>query len=459
VFVKSLSTRRELLAGALAAGAPGLRAAPARPNIVWITSEDMGPQLGCYDFPLVRTPNLDRLAAEGARFTRAFTSAPVCSASRSAFNTGMYQTTIGAHHHRSHREDGYELPSGVRLVTDHLRDLGYFTANVKSMGGTGKTDFNFRADKPHDGDHWKQRKSGQPFFAHINFREPHKGPAFPEARKQSYLVDPKKVPLAPYWPDHPVVRDEFANYLDAIDLLDTKIGRLIESLKQDRVWDNTAVFFFGDNGRCLIRGKQWLYDAGIHVPLIVRWPGVKPGTVRDDFVSMIDLTATTIALAGGEPPRNMQGQVFVGPNARRRDHIFAARDRCDMTLDRIRCIRTAEYKLIRNFMPERPYTQYNQYIQNSYPTLGVMQDLHKQGKLKGPELLFMQPRKPDWELYDVRSDPHEINNLADAPAHKAAFQNLRARLERWIEDSNDQGRFREKLEAVGERDRKGLVWP
>jgi arylsulfatase A-like enzyme len=448
----NLSNRRQFLAGTLAA-APGLRAAPTRPNILWLTAEDMGPQVGCYDFPLVRTPHLDGLAREGARFAQAFTTAPVCSASRSAFNTGMYQITTGAHHHRSHRNDGFELPRGVRLVSDHLRDLGYFTA----IGGTGKTDFNFRAPKPYDGKHWKERKPGQPFFAHINFRESHKGPAFPEARKLPYLVDPKKAPLPPYWPDHPVVRDEFANYLDAIDLLDIKIGRVLEELKQDGLLDNTAIFFFGDNGRCLIRGKQWLYDAGIHVPLIVRWPAlVKPGTVRQDPVSAIDLTATAISLAGGEPPPNMQGRMMLGPGAKPREHIFAARDRCDMTLDRIRAIRTPQYKLIRNFMPERPYTQYNQYIETSYPTLGVMKELHAQGKLKGAELLFMQPRKPEWELYDVTADPHEVNNLAGSSKHKQVFQQLRAKLENWIEEADDQGRFPEKLEAIDERDRKGL---
>ena len=174
---------------------------------------------------------------------------------------------------------------------------------------------------------------------------------------------------------------------------------------------------------------------------------------------MIDLAATTIALAGGEPPRIMQGQPFLGSQAKRRDHIFAARDRCDMTLDRIRCIRTAQHKLIRNFMPERPYTQYNEYIENSYPTQGVMKELHAAGKLKGAELLFMQARKPEWELYDVEADPHEIHNLAGSANHQRTFRELRTRLERWIEDSNDHGRFREKLEAVSERDRKGLVWP
>jgi arylsulfatase A-like enzyme len=434
---------------ALAVGGLARPAEPKKlPNIVWLTAEDMGPQLGCYGYPLVRTPNLDRLASEGARFTRGFMTAPVCSPSRSAFNTGMYQTTIGAHHHRSHRGDGYRLPEGVRLITDHLRGQGYFTANVRTAApgvtGTGKTDFNFAAKKPYDGDDWSQRRSGQPFFAHVNFRESHKGPAFPEARQQKDLVDPAKAPLPPYYPDHPVVRDEFANYLDAIDLLDTKIGKVQKRLEEEGLVENTAVFFFGDNGRCLIRGKQWLYDAGIHVPLMVRWPsGIKPGTVVEDPVSSIDLTATALWLAGLERPEKMQGQVMFGLQAKPRDCIFAARDRCDMTVDRIRCVRTRHYKYIRNFMPERPYTQHNDYIESNYPTLAVMKQLHAEGKLNATQALFMQPRKPEEELYDLLADPHEVNNLAGSAQHQGILRELREKLEHWIGETNDQGRFPE----------------
>ncbi len=424
-----------------------------RPNIVWLTTEDMGPQLGCFGFPLTRTPHLDRLASEGVRFTRAFTTAPVCSSSRSAFNTGMYQTTIGAHHHRSHRADGYRLPQGVRLITEYLREQGYFTCNVRTAApgvmGTCKTDFNFTVDRPFDGEDWNQRREGQPFFAHINFRESHKGPAFPEARKQKQLVDPNEISLPPYYPDHPVVRDEFANYLDAISLADTKAGKVLKRLEEEGLAEDTVVFFFGDNGRCLIRGKQWLYDAGIHVPLIVRWPaGVKPGKIVEDPVSAIDITATTLWLAGVEIPENMQGRPLFGPLARPRDCIFAARDRCDMTVDRIRCVRTRHYKYIRNFMPERSYTQYNEYIQRNYPTLGVMKRLHAEGKLNAAQSLFMSPRKPDEELYDVLADPHEVNNLAGSPRHQAILKELREALERWIEESNDQGLFPEKPEAA-----------
>jgi len=429
--MQGMITRREFTAALL----PQL-ARRERPNILWLIAEDNGPQWGCYRYPLVRTPNVDRLAASGELFRHAFTPAPVCSPSRSAWNTGMYQTSIGAHHHRSHRDDGYRLPDGVQLVSDHLRAQGYFTANVlqpaPGIRGTGKTDFNFQVERPFDGDHWNQRKPGQPFFAQVNFQATHKGPAFPEARKQGEVIDPAKVDLPPYWPDHPVVRDEFANYLDCVNLLDGKIGKVLEQLEKEGLAENTAVFFFGDNGRCLIRGKQWLYDAGIHVPLVVRWPGgVKPGTVREDLVSAIDISATALWLAGAPLPEKMQGLPLYGSQANPRDAIFAARDRCDDTMDRIRAVRTARYKLIRNDMPDRPYTQHNDYIERQYPTLGAMKQLHAEGKLKGAETLFMQARKPKLELYDVRNDPHEVRNLAESAAHRGELQKLSRMLDDW----------------------------
>ena len=436
--------RRQFLA-TTAAGAASATAQTAPPNIVWITGDDLGPQLSCYGHPIVKTPNIDRLALEGCRFTHCFTAAPVCSPSRSAFNTGMYQIAIDAQNHRSHRKDGAKLPAGVKLVSQRLREAGYFTANVLEFApgyrGIGKTDFNFNLEgKPYDGTHWRQRKSGQPFFAHINFIAPHKGVAFTDARKQKDLVDPKTVDLPPYYADHPVIRDEVANYYDAIHLLDKQVGALLAELEKDGVLDNSLVLFFGDNGRCLLRGKQWLYEAGLHVPLIIRWPGhVKPGTVRDELVSAIDWPATSLWAAGVKLPENMHGRPLLGPQAKPRDYIFGARDRCDMTVDRIRSVRDKRYKYIRNYMPERPYTQYNGYIKASYPTLTVMQELHKAGKLKGPELVFMADRKPPVEFHDLSADPHEINNLAESPKHKKLVAKYAAVLDKWLADMQDKG--------------------
>ena len=429
-----------------------LEAQNSKPNILWILGDDLGPDLGCYGHRLVHTPNADRLAAEGVRFTHCFTTAPVCSPSRSAWNTGVYQTTLGAHNHRSHRQDNYQLPEGVRLVSHRLHDAGYFTANitevVPGMRVPGKTDFNFKGPKPFDGTHWNQRAKGQPFYAQLNFTAPHKGPVWPAARKQAKLVNPADVSLPPYYPDHPVVRDEVANYLDAVNYWDTQVGATLKALEADGLLDNTVIFVFGDNGRCLLRGKQWLYDAGTQVPLIVRWPGkLKPNTVRRDPVIALDITATTLEIAGVARPALMHGQgLFSG--AKPRQHIFTARDRCDMTVERIRAVRDRRYKLIRNFMPDRPYTQFNEYITNSYPTQKVMKELHAAGKLTPVQAQWMAARKPDVELYDHQADPHEVMNLAADPQHKSARQRLTKLLDQWIEDTHDQGRTPEPREVI-----------
>jgi arylsulfatase A-like enzyme len=213
--------------------------------------------------------------------------------------------------------------------------------------------------------------------------------------------------------------------------------------------DNAVIFFFGDNGRCLIRGKQWLYDPGIHVPLIA-WSssaGWKAGSVRDDLVLSLDMTATTLSVAGIENAERLDGRPLFGPRAKKRDHIIAARDRCDMTVDRIRCLRTDRWKYIRNFMPDRPRTQFNNYIETSYPTLGVMKELHAAGKLNATQSLFMAPRKPDEELYDLASDPHEVNSLAGAAAQKSRLKGFRERVEQWVRVTGDQGQFAEQAEA------------
>jgi arylsulfatase A-like enzyme len=427
------------------AGAPFLK---ERPNILWILGDDLGPQLGCYGHPLTRTPNADRIANEGVRFTHCFTTAPVCSASRAGWNTGVYQTTTNTHNHRSHRKDGFALPQGVQLVSQRLHDAGYFTANVTGIA-SGKTDFNFNVQgKAFDGTHWNQRAQGQPFYAQINFTAPHKGPVWPAARKQKDLIDPKKVELPPYYPDHPIVRDEVANYIDAVNYWDLQVGGVMDALGKDGLLENTAIFVFGDNGRCLLRGKQWLYDPGTHVPLLIRWPGhIKPGTVRRDPVIALDITATTLEIAGVARPQLMHGRSLLG-GAAKRTHVFTARDRCDMTIDRIRAVRDGRFKLIRNFMPDRPYTQFNEYIRNSYPTQQVIQDLHAAGKLDAVQSQWMALRKPEFELYDHQADPHEVKNLAAEPKHKKDLTRLSVMLDRWIEETGDQGRTPESRETI-----------
>ncbi len=416
----------------------------SRPNVLWIIAEDMSPDLGCYGNDLVHTPNIDRLAGESVRFTNAFTTAPVCSASRSAFSTGMYQTSIGAHHHRSHRDDNYRLPDGVHLIADYFRQAGYFTCNVKNVNehvkGTQKTDFNFNVDHPFDGTDWIQRKPGQPFYAQVNFSEAHRK----FKRSNEHPVDPEKVEIPPYYPDHPMTRQDWAEYLDTIGFLDKKVGAVLKRLEEEGLTENTIVFFFADHGRCHVRGKQWLYEGGIHVPLLVRWPGkLEGGAVRDDLVSAIDITATSLWAAGIDVPTNMEGQVFLGPNAEERDFIVAARDRCDETMDRIRCVRTKRWKYIRNFMPNRPYSQLNRYKESAYPVLRLMRKLHEEGELQPAQERFMVEARPMEELYDLQSDPHEIHNLAVSYEYAEILKKLRRNLEEWIEETGDQGEIME----------------
>ncbi len=457
------ATRRSFLQSGLGAAAglvlPSCSTAPfprrgergkgRRPNVLWITSEDTCPDLACYGGQLVETPNLDRLASEGIRFTRAYTTAPVCSPSRSAFMTGMYQTTIGAHNHRSHRRDGYTLPPPVKLITEYFREAGYFTANVRTAApgvrGTGKTDFNFHVRRPFDGTDWDQRKKGQPFFAHLNLRLTHR----PFERDPLRPIDPSRVKVPPAYPDTPLSRRDWADYLESIQVLDREIGKVLDRLREEGLEENTLVFYFGDHGRPQVRAKQWLYEGGIHIPLIVRWPGRLPeGRVSGALVSAVDFAPTSLSMAGIEPPPHMQGKVFLGKAAERREYVFAARDRCDETVDRIRCVLDGRFKYIRNFMPERPYTQFNAYKESFYPDLPLMEVLHSEGKLgPGPER-FMAPCKPAEELYDLREDPFELHNLAGLKEGGKPLLRLRAVLARWIEETKDQGRFPEDPRVV-----------
>jgi N-sulfoglucosamine sulfohydrolase len=410
-----------------------------RPNILWIMTDDMGVELGCYGTPHMRTPNIDRLAKEGARFTRCFTTAPVCSPSRSAIMTGMYQTSINAHHHRSMTT----LPKGVRPITELFRDAGYYTANLKTFGplkSGGKTDLNFKVetDKLFDSENFEDLKTQQPFFAEFQIIEPHRG-SWKGGEQVPNRITPDQVQLPPYYPDTPVTRKDWAGYLNAIQFLDEKVGKVLELLEKNGLTENTTVFFFADNGRCHVRDKQWLYEGGLHIPLIVKWPGkIKMGTVRDNLVSAIDISATSMHLAGIKLPKDLQGQIFLGSKAKEREYIFGARDRCDMTEDRIRSVRDNRYKYIRNFMPERPYTQYNEYKQRAYPALAEMKRLHNEGKLTPAQMLFMAPEKPIEELYDLETDPHEIHNLADSKKHEKIKKRLSGKLSKWMKECDDR---------------------
>ena len=435
----------------------------AHPNILWLIAEDFGPHLGCYGTKEVWTPHLDQLARDGVRYTRLFTTAPVCSPSRSAFMTGMYATTIGAHNHRSHRDDGYELPAGVRVLTDWMRDAGYFTANLRELPaalgfkGKAKTDWNFTYHgQPFDSDRWDDLKSHQPFYAQLNFHETHRAYNGPNR------ADPAKVELPPWTPDHPVARADWARYLDAATELDRKVGLVLQQLEADGLADNTVVVFFGDNGQSHVRGKQFCYDEGLLVPLIIRWPKslpapkhFQPGTVNDRLLAAIDLAPTMLDLAGAKKPAKMEGEIFLGAHAAKpRQYVFGARDRCDETVFRFRTVRDARYRYIRNFTPDRPFLQPNEYKQRSYPVWNLLKQLHADGKLTPPQELLCAPTMPAEELYDAQADPYEIHNLAQSATHQATLQRLRHALEKWIGETHDQGATLESPELVA---RKGMT--
>ncbi len=447
----TISRRGLLSSSALALAPQGLRAQAPRPNILWVLAEDISTNLGCYGEPLVQTPNLDRFARQGARYTHAFTTAPVCSAARSALATGMYQTTIGAHQHRTF--DKKPLPPPVRHINEYLREAGYYTVlaapppGMKSSLGQGngawgspKTDYNFLIDKPFDGSNWTNRPKDKPFFAQLTIQESHKGQGWPLGRQHTPKVDPAKLKLPPYWPDHPVARDEYANYLEAIQLMDRYFGEVMDRLEKEGVADNTMVVFLGDNGACTFRSKQFLYDPGIQVPFLVRWPGkVGEGVVRDNFVEHIDLTAATLAAAGVPVPSYMQGRDFLAPNATPRQHIFAARDRCDTASERIRCVRDRQFKYIRNFMPGIPYMQSNPYKEREYATWNLLKQLKQEGKLTPVQALFTAESKPVEELFDLSADPHEVKNLAAQSQHQQRLIAMRKLVDDWVFTTNDHG--------------------
>src|SRR5262245_5216487 len=362
--------------------------AQSQPNILWISAEDISPDLGSYGNAYAHTPNLDRLASEGARFANAFSVAPVCAPSRSGIITGMYPTSIGSHHMRSKAVP----PAGVKAFTEYLRAAGYYCSN------DSKTDYNFEAPPSHAPPltvwdessrtaHWRNRAPGQPFFAVFNLTITHESQirTSPEdfARNTAGLKpetrhDPAKAVLPPYYPDTPIVRNDWARYHDLITAMDLQAAKLLKELEEDGLTEKTVVFFWGDHGRGLPRAKRWLYESGIRVPLIVRWPGkIQPGMVREDLVSLLDLGPTVLSLAGVPIPAHMQGQAFLGPGAAPpRRYVFAHRDRMDESYDMMRTVHDGRYHYIRNFFPGRPYAQYIAYMEEM-PTMKEMRRVYK----------------------------------------------------------------------------------
>ena len=446
-------------AGGGARAQQGPTAAPRRPNIVWISTEDMSPRLGAYGDVLARTPVLDRFARESIRYTRAFATAPVCAPSRAAIITGMHQAAIGAQHMRTSEDRVPELPGPYQAVPpfyvkgfpEYLRAAGYYTSN------RAKTDYQFGVpftiwDDLGRGAHWRNRADkNQPFFSVFNLDVTHESQIFPSspARKGKPLVtNPASIAVPPYYPDTPAVREELARMYDNIADMDRQVGEILGQLEEDGLAGETIVFYWSDHGDGIPRAKRSLYDSGLHAPLMIRWPAsvggtVAPGSVRDELVSFVDLAPTALALAGADIPAHLHGRVFLGSRrAPAPAMVFAARDRMDIEYDMMRSARDARFLYIRNFSPELPYAGHIIYRNQS----AIMQEwfrLQAEGKLTGAAALWMRTKRPAEELYDTVADPHQVRDLSADPAHRSTLARMRAAVTEWMARIGDQGLINE----------------
>lgn len=457
--ISTLDRRRFLqISGAVIAGAAcgalpaiGAETANDRPNILWITCEDTSPNLGCWGDTYASTPNLDRLAKRGIRYTNAFASNTVCSPSRSTLLLGAYAVSTGTQRLRSK----FPLPSDFTGYPAVLRKSGYYCTN------NVKTDYNTSAEKRLIAEcwdecsktaHWRSRKKGQPFFAVFNLTHTHQSVTsfidrdFPIISDMKGKHDPAKAPVPPYYPDTPTVRKTIANCYDAISSMDAAAGKLLDELSADGLSDNTIVFFFSDHGRGLPRGKRTLSDSGLRVPLIVHFPEqyqhlapAKPGAATDRMVSFVDFGPTLISLLGLEQPKSMQGKAFLGRKAQAaRECAFGARDRVDEAFEVSRSVRDSRYLYIRNYFPHLSWMQIEHYSDQA-PMRREMTQLAREKKLNADQLTYAGPTKPREELFDTTKDPHQVHNLAGVPEHKATLERFRKALHDWQTEIKDVG--------------------
>ncbi len=424
------------------------KAGPDRPNILWIVVEDISSHFGYHGEPLVHTPNVDRLATEGVVFSNAYVTAPVCSASRSAMITGMYQTTIGAHHHRSSRgEEKIHLPEGMLTIPELFRNAGYYTcSSSEQFDRKGKEDYNFvySSEQLYDATDWTERAEGQPFFAQVHLRggKLRNVPRWYEevvaGLDPTILAGSEYVVLPPYYPDHPVFLKDWAEYLNSVQYTDYEVGLVLERLQAENLLENTIVFFITDHGVSQARGKQFLYDEGARIPFIVWAPGLLESQLREDLIVHIDMAAASLQFAGIQIPEYMEANPLFGKSHVPREYIVSTRDRCDETVDRIRSVRRGHLKYIRNYLPERPYLQPCAY-KDSYAWMKVLHELDRQGMLNEHQQLFTAKTRPQEELYDLSTDPFEINNIAHDHEYAGTLEAMRQILDQWILETGDQG--------------------
>ena len=426
-----------------------------RPNILWLVAEDMNPWMSCYGETLIQTPTFDGMAAKGVRFGRAYVTAPVCSACRSALITGTMQTTLGVHNHRSSRSNAknpahkalgmIHLPKGVKTLPELFQEAGYATFN------RGKTDYNFVFDNAalYSVKDWKQAEAlGKPWFGQIQLKGGKNGKS---VLKNKTPVSVEEVSVPPYYPDHPDFRETIADHYACALGTDQSVKVILDQLEGDGLLEDTIVFFFSDHGMPGgLRHKQFCYEGGIHIPLLIRWPKnypvTKPGLVIDDLVSSIDISVTSMALAGLAIPEHTEGRDVFAKDYRRRDYVISARDRCDYTIERIRAVTTKRYRYLRNFLTDRPYLQ-PQY-RDGRAVMTTWKRLYAEGKLTPEAAAFVSDKRPAEEFYDLEKDPHEVKNLVGDPRYAGELERHRGILEKWIEETDDKGRYPESTEGL-----------
>jgi uncharacterized sulfatase len=410
-------------------GAVGLSLGADRPNILWITSEDNGPQLGCYGDGFATTPNLDALAKRGMLYLHAWSTAPVCAPARTAIISGLYPSSTGAEHMRSE----IPLPAGMRMYPQFLREIGYYCSN------NSKEDYNLKPsdrvwDESSPRAHWTNRREGQPFFAVFNHTVTHES----QIRKRPHKAvhDPAQVRVPAYHPDVAEVRQDWAQYYDQMSAMDALAGANLRELEDAGLADETIVFYYGDHGPGMPRGKRWLYDSGLRVPLIVyvppKWRALAgtdymPGGRSERLVSFVDLAPTVLSLAGLKAPEYLQGRAFLGPECRSPEpYLFGLRGRMDERIDLVRSVRDPRFTYIRNFMPHKIYGQHIAYMFET-PTTRVWHELFMANQLEPPRTFFWQTKPPE-ELYDHLADPDEVRNLAELPEHQDTLRRMREAL-------------------------------
>jgi uncharacterized sulfatase len=419
-------------AAGLLALASAATAAPAAslPNILWVTSEDHGPEMGCYGDALARTPNIDALAAQGMIFRQAWSNHPVCAPARTAIISGLYAQSSGGIHMRSH----VAMPRGAKMYPQFLREAGYYTTN------NNKEDYNLEKpagtwDESSTQAHWKNRKTGQPFFAIFNSTKSHESQL--RTRPHRQITDPAKVRVPAYHPDIPEVRQDWAQYYDKVSEADADAGARLQELAAAGLAEDTIVFYYGDHGSGMPRSKRWPSNSGLHVPMVVYFPPkfqhlapreYKAGGQSDRMVSFVDLAPTLLSIAGIRPPEWMQGHAFAGPHqVAPPTYLHGARNRMDERADLVRSVTDGRYVYLRNFFPHVSQAQ-RVAFQFETPTTALWKKLYDAGKTDDAQSIFWRTPKAAEELYDLQTDRDEVKNLAQSPSHRAILEKLRGAL-------------------------------